>query len=243
MYLKRVIRVFFLLSCLFSTLCFAKTLRVAYVDYPPHFNFLQNQKNSPLHIYVNDFLASAGFETVIVKLPGERAAVELDKGNIDLLLPVTKDSGKFDILQAPIFHSVPGLCFKKENFIPILSATHRFKGLTVGVPSGVSVVSALDNSGARLIEVTGSDVTKRGIDLTQRGRIDAYYHPSPQKIYHRENQQYSEVACSYFHGYSAPNFIALSKKLSNDTQRTIRAAFKNQMKQQTYELFIANQDY
>ena len=107
----------------------------------------------------------------------------------------------------PIFHAIPGLCFKKENFIPILSATHRLDSLTIGIASGIKPLPIIEASGGVLVPLKGQDATNRGIDLTQRGRISAIYHLSPQKVYHSKNPLYKELACSYFHGYSTPVYI------------------------------------
>lgn len=203
-------------------------------------SFKEQNQESPLYQYINSMLVSKGYDVEFVRLPGKRGKIEVNKGTIDLLLPFEEESDLIKKLSLPIFHSMPGLCFKKENFIPILSATHRFADLIIGVPSGASVVSALKNSEALLLDLKGDDAINRGIDLTQRGRIDAFYHPSPIKVYHLKNKLYKEVACSYFHGYSTGVYIAVSASMSEEKLKIIEQMFKEIMSELSYEYYFAN---
>jgi len=232
----------FLILCLFTFSVSSQTLRVGLIDFPPHLSFDEELTNSPLYQYVNKILDSLNYTVEYVKLPSERAYLELTKGQLDILLPISLPANKDEVSTpfTPIFHSVPGLCFKKENFIPILSATHRFDDLTIGIPAASSPVLALTNSEAKLIPIKGENATSRGIELTQRGRFDAFYHPSPIKVYHRNSPLYKEVACSYFHGYSTPMHIAVANKLSKQTTEIIHRAFETAMKNQSYEFYFAS---
>lgn len=76
--------------------------------------------------------------------------------------------------------------------------------------------------------------------MTQRGWLDAFYHPSPIKVYHRKNPAYKEVACSYFHGYSTPVYIAISNVLPQKTFNLINSTYKNSITKQSYEYYFAN---
>ena len=219
----------------------SQTLTVGFVDFPPHISLNEEYKESPLYQYVNEVFLQADIKVTYIKLPGERALTELLKGRVDVLMPTSLPSHHKVIktLPSPLFHTVPGLCFKKENYIPILSATHRFEKLNIGVPAGVKLVAALTESKANLIPLNGDDATSRGVELTQRGRLDAFYHPSPIKVYHRENSLFKEVACSYFHGYSTPVYIAVANTVSKSSFIIINKAFQKAMLKEPYEYFFA----
>lgn len=219
-----------------------EVLQVGLVEYPPHINFDMDNEHSSLYEYVDEWLNTTNVEIEYIRFPTERGIKELQNGNIDLLFPLDVEIEGVNTLQTPIFHSVPGLCFKRENFIPILSATHRFENLLVGVPTGVKVVSALENSDALIVELKGDDAISRGIDLTQRGRIDAFYHPYPLQVYHRKNAKYQEVACSSFHGYQTPVYIAVSPKLSKDKLDLIESFYKKAMEKISYDFYFATRD-
>ena len=76
--------------------------------------------------------------------------------------------------------------------------------------------------------------------MTKKGRIDAFYHPSPINVYHRKSLIYKEIACSYFHGYSTPVYIAVADTLPTKKFRLIDNAFQNAMLKQTYEYYFAS---
>jgi hypothetical protein len=217
-------------------------LQVGLVEYPPHLNFDMDNEHTPLYEYVNKWLNTLNMEVEYVRFPTERGIRELKNGNIDILFPLDVEIEGVRTLKTPLFHSVPGLCFKRKNFIPILSATHRFNNLLVGVPTGIKIVSALENSHALIVELKGDDAISRGIDLTQRGRIDAFYHPYPLQVYHRENTKYKEVACSSFHGYKTAVHIAVSPKLSQSKYDLIESAYKNAIDEISYDFYFATRD-
>ncbi len=224
----------------FSFTATSQSLSVGLIDYPPHINFDEEISKSPLYQYINKMLTTQGFTVTFIKLPRERASVELLKGRIDILMPIPLNNENIKTLTSPIFHSVPGLCFKKKNFIPILSAIHRLDALTIGVPDNLSLVQALTDSSASLVYLKGENATNRGMEMTQRGRFDAFYHPSPVTVYHRKNPLYKELACSYFHGYSTPIYIAVTDTLSSDMLTLINSAYQKALKEQSYEYYFAS---
>jgi len=230
----------FLAIWLFSFTATSKSLSVGLVDYPPHISFDEDISKSPLYKYINRMLTAQGFTVTFIKLPRKRASIELLKGRIDMLMPIPFHDKKVKTLTSPIFHSVPGLCFKKQNFIPILSAIHRLDDLIIGVPDNLLLVSALTDSNASLVYLKGENATSRGMEMTQRSRFDAFYHPSPVTVYHRKNPLYKELACSYFHGYSTPIYIAIAKALPSDTLALISTAYQKALSEQSYEYFFAN---
>jgi len=221
----------------FSCAATSQTIKIGVVDYPPHINFNEDLNKSPLIKYMNDVLIQSNLSFEYIKLPRVRASVELAEGRVDILMPVPVIKSTIMTLPSPIFHTVPGLCFKKENFIPILSATHRLNGLMIGFPANSSLVLALTESTANLIPLLGENAVNRGIELTQRGRFDAFYHPSPVQVYHRNTPKYKEVACSYFHGYSTPIYVAVANiKIYN----LLNSAYQKALSKQSYEYFFAN---
>jgi len=220
---------------------FSETLKIGLIDYPPHISFNERNSDSPLLQYISKFLLPMGFQIEFVKLPKFRGALELKSGNIDLLLPFDESSSNVKTLGSPIFYSVPGLCFKKENFIPILSAIHRINDLIIGVPVNANPISPLQESTAKLVMLQGEGAINRGIDLTQRGRLDAFYHPNPRKIYHRKNKMYKEVACSYFNGYSKGVFIAVSPSMPLNKFNLIEQAYQETMTKLSYEYYFATE--
>jgi len=223
----------------FSYAVTSQTIKVGVVDYPPHINFDEALDESSLIKYMNSVLLPLNHSFEYVKLPRVRATVELEEGRIDILMPIPVVKNTIMTLPLPIFHATPGLCFKKENFIPILSATHRFSDLMIGFPANSPLVLALEDSSANLIPLMGENAVNRGIELTQRGRFDAFYHPSPVQVYHRNTPKFKEVACSYFHGYSTPIYVAVANlKIYN----LLNTAYQKALANQSYEYFFANRD-
>jgi len=242
MHYLKCLKLIILLNLIISFQSQGEKLRVGLVEYPPHLNFNMKSEDTPLYEYVNRWLNNLNVKIEYVRLSTERGIKEIQNGKIDLLFPLDVEIDGVKNLQTPLFHSVPGLCFKREKFIPILSATHRFNNLLVGVPTGVKIVPALENSRALIVELKGNEAIRRGIDLTQRGRIDAFYHPYPLQVYHRENPKYQEVACSSFHGYLDPVHIAVSPKLSKYKVDSIESAYKKAMEDISYDYYFATRD-
>jgi hypothetical protein len=222
--------------CAFSTS--AQKIRVGLVEYPPHLNFDAPIEESKLYQYFQRIVKQLGLDVEYVKYPDKRGGIELKKGAVDILLPYDESIPFIKTLDFPLFHATPGLCFRKQNFIPILSATHRFKDLVIAVPIGTTVVPALADSEALLVDLKGVDAIRRGIDLTQRGRLDAFYHPSPGKVYHQKNIMYQAVACSYFYGYFTGVYIATSPHISDELFTLLNNALKQELEKQSYEFYF-----
>jgi hypothetical protein len=223
-----------------TTIAQTTSIKVGVVDYPPHVNLATGRiDSSPLITYMTKALSSPNLSFKFIKLPGDRARLLLKQGDIDLLLPINKqqDAGKY--FSKPIFHAIPGLCFKKESFIPILSATHRLKDLTIGVPAGIKPLDVLEEADAIVVPLKGNNTTERGIELTQRGRLSAMYYPSLQTVYHSKNPNYKALACSYFHGYSTPVYIVASDKLDLKIKEVLEQTYLNAMRAESYEYFLA----
>ncbi len=230
--------------CLFSQSAIAETetIKVGVVEYPPHVDFKREKMNEKAFKYVEKVLKGMYVNVEFIRFPTKRALVELKKGNIDLLFPLDDSQKGVRRLSKPLFRSVPGLCFKKKNFIPFLSATHLFENLTIGVPAGTEMINSLKDSNANFTPVEGSDALRRGIRLLLVDRIDAFYHPSPVKVYHYSNELSKEVACSYFYGHSSGVFIAVEPKMNKHKYRLIDNAFSTELKIKSYEYYFAERD-
>lgn len=224
---------------LFVSTTNAKSLKVGVIEYPPHTSVEKRNIRGPAIEYLKTALAEEFDDISFTYLPTKRGTVELNKGNIDLLFPIAKSKDIERYLPKSLFHSVPGLCFNKKNYIPILSSTDKLSRLLIAVPAGVELPKALTQSKATLKVIEGSDVLSRGISLLLRERVDSLYHPSPINIYHHTNPLSKKLACSYFHGYSTGLFIATSQQLSKEKQNITEQAFRNAMLKETYEYYFA----
>lgn len=101
---------------------FSNSIDIGLIDYPPHMDFKKGVNNSKLYQYISQTFENKGFKVTFRQFPNKRGKRELQEGNIDLLLPFDDDVDKnIRLLTKPLFHSTPGLCFKKEKFIPILA--------------------------------------------------------------------------------------------------------------------------
>ena len=209
------------------------------IEYPPHTSVNKQTIEGPALDYIKAALATEFDNVTFTYLPTKRGTVELNKGNIDLLFPIAKNEQIQSYLPQALFHAVPGLCFNKKDFIPILSSTDKLDSLLIGVPAGVKLPTALKQSNATLKVIEGSDVLSRGISLLLRNRVDSLYHPSPINVYHHTNPLSKQLACSYFHGYATGLFIATSPQLSKEKQNKAKQVIKNSMLNETYEFYFA----
>jgi len=205
---------FFVLLVFFSGSGFAYEYRVGVVDYPPHIVAGETGLSGPAMDYIKELFEKHGDAVSFSLVPASRGEIQLLNGDIDLLLPVENLLDNGMKIDKPLFNLVPGLCFRKEGFIPILSATGRFDRLTVGYADGTEIVSPLNNSKAKLVALKGTSGHERGIKMLIAGRIDAFYHSNPAFIYHKNNPISKEIACSYFHGLERNVYITVSPVMS-----------------------------
>lgn len=217
----------------------AKTINVGVIEYSPHINVKGKAISGKTIDYVTNVLKGIGMEPKFTAYTARRAKAEMGSGRFDLLLPFEGENKAGKNLTKPLFHATPGLCFKKEKFISILSAVHRFKGLSVGYSAGSSVVDDLKNSGAKLKPIQGKATMKRGIEMLTHDRYDAIYHPNPVKVYNLDSPEYDKIACSYFYGHSSAVYISASGTLAADQYSVIDAAFTKALNEKSYEFYFA----
>lgn len=197
--------------------------------------------HGPALNYLETMLSNHFENIIFVYLPTKRGIIELNKGSVDLLFPISKTAKINNYLSTALFHSVPGLCFNKKDFIPILSSTNELNKLIVGVPAGVKLPTALSQSGAIINTIEGSDVLSRGVSLLLKNRIDSLYHPSPINIYHYTNPLAKKIACSYFYGYSTALLIATSPLISLKKKAKLNNIYMRYLASETYEYYFAKQ--
>jgi len=217
---------------------FAEQVKVGVIDYPPHAIVKGRVASGPAVEYITKVLKSAGMDPVFTGYPSRRAMSEFDSGNIDILLPINNNVDKGNKLSRSLFHVTPGLCFRKDNFISILSANHRFKGMKIGFSDGTKVLSDLTSSGANMTAIKGKDNLTRGIKMLKAGRYDAIYHPSPINIYNQQSEDYDSVACSYFYGHSDKVFVTTSDA-AKAKYKSIDEAFVKNLSDKSYEFYFA----
>jgi len=214
-------------------------LKIGIVEYPPHLTVINKEVKGPSLAYIKQMFSNHYSKVEFIYLPTKRAVIELNKGRIDLLFPLPKTKEVSNYLTPPLFHSVPGLCFKKENFIPLLSAIERFNELSVAIPAGTKIPSSLLESTATIKIIEGKDIINRGISLLLRNRFTALYHPSPIQIYHYNNPLSKEIACSYFHGYSEGVYVGVSPFIKIKNRKKIDKIYADFMHNQRYDYYFA----
>jgi hypothetical protein len=217
----------------------SKSIVVGVVEYPPHINTLNGVITGPAITYMTNVLKKDYESVNFLKLPHKRGMLELQKGSIDILFPIKKSEEHQSYLSKSMYHSVPGLCFRKKEFIPFMSSTRQFNGLHIGVPSGINLIKSLVDSTAKITTIYGSNAIKRSVTLLLTNRIDSFYHPSPINIYHYLNPLSEKIACSYFYGYSTGLYIGLNSRMSEQDALNIEINYLTAIENKSYEFYFA----
>jgi len=236
--MQKQLHLFVYLSFFFTGITLAETIKVGIVDYPPHINFIKNIEEDKAYLYVNRVLKGVYAEVEFIRYTREDGIKEIEKGSIDLLFPLTLTNQELRHLTKPLFRMVPGLCFKKDNFIPILSATHRLKGLSIGVLPGTAVLPIVKDAGAKVIVLAKSDSLAKGIDMLIAERYKAFYHPNPMEVYHDKNPLSKVLACSKFLGYPSGVYIAVKENMDEKAYQSIDRAFSRALEINSYEQYF-----
>jgi ABC-type amino acid transport substrate-binding protein len=214
----------------------AEVFKISVVEYAPHINNSNTQPQGKAIDYINRIISSINGTATYTFMPGKRAIAELNSGNVDMVLPIDEPDVSLNKLSPPLFLVVPGLCFKKANFIPILSTPKRLDNLKVAHAAGLNIVPTLVNSKAKLNPLSGTDVIVRGTQMLKAGRIDALYHSNPVALYHHRNPHAKEVACSNFYGYTSKSYIIIGNQTSKLT--AFKNAYIKSMKIKPYSIFF-----
>lgn len=231
------------LSFLYSGIVSAETIKVGVVEYPPHINFAQGIAHDKAYQYVDNVLKGIYAEVEFSTLGYEQGQAALARGEVDLLFPLDVSRSKLRHLSKPLFRSVPGLCFKKQDYIPILSALRRLKGLSVGVSAGTRVLPVLIESGARIDILHSGESLNRGIEHLLSGRYKAFYHPNPMQVYHHSNPLSKKLACTKFYGHPSGVYIAVERNMGEQQFTLIDKAFSHAMADKSYEEIFREKKY
>ena len=214
------------------------TLKISISEYPPH---VKRNVDGYLEGKLVEYLKlgySSDFKKVeFVPLLRKRGLLEVQKGKVDLHFPYITPISNVKNIGSPLFHANPGICFKKSNFVPFLSAPNALNGRVIGVAAGTNVVEVLTQYKDKVHYIEGVDAITRGTALLLKGRIDALYHKNPENIYHYDNPLSKSIACSYFHGYSEAVHLAVSPAVSKQHLAKIRLAFERFNASMPYEFF------
>lgn len=217
-------------------LSLARPVKIGVVEYAPHITLKNNSVSGDAIDYMNRILRNSQIKASFVGYPLKRAIRNLKQDDIDLLMLLGEESHGLKVFKRPMFFVVPGLCFKKENFIPILSAEHLYKDKLIAYPAGVKLVPTLFDSKAELKELNGGRLISRGLDMLKSNRIFAFYHPNPRLIYNKENPYYKDIACSYFYGHSTRVYIGISSKFDKTVLKKIEKSYEELLMLEPYGL-------
>jgi len=229
---------FCIASLLFTSVVKSSELIIAITEYPPHVNVVEAKVKGSILQYLNNMFSGRFDGIKFVNMSSKRAIRELEKGTVDLFFPYVQRVDGIKSFAEPILNVVPGLCFKKNKFIPILSAPGALDGYNIGVPPSLPLVPIFSRSAVKIKIVEGNNVLKRGVQLLLSDRIDAFYHPSPINVYHYTNPLAKKIACSLFYGYAEKVYIGMSPELLKEKYKIITKLYEKQMSEKPYEIFL-----
>ncbi len=202
------------------------SLTIGVFDYPPLITVTNGVIGGTAVEDLSKMLreAGSGYAAKFKTLPPKRLKQALIANNIDLAFPLYSDSiDDVSLLTPePVLFEIPGLCFRKENFVPFLSTVKHWRFLNTVYPGGVEPVPILKKYGEQISPVFGEDVLDRTINLVASGRADAAYVANIFSVYNVNSKYYRHIACSSFFGFSSPVYIGVSKGLSSDTLEKLR---------------------
>jgi len=200
----------FIVFFTFSLFIRAEVIQIGFVEYPPHVINKNGEPVGSLVDYVRQAGKKTGIELSFKLLPYKRGLIEIGASNIDFLMPIINPKDLPLRYLQPLFTEVPGLCFLKKNYIPMLSAKKKLFNLRVGYMDGLAHLDTLTRSGATLFPIPGFNYLSRSFQMLGAGRLDAFYHPNPSESYSVKHDTPLFVACSPFHGVENQVFIAKS---------------------------------
>mgnify|MGYP000630249019 CR=1 FL=1 len=203
----------------------AEVIQIGFVEYPPHVINRNGVPTGSLVDYAREAAKKSGNQLQAELLPYKRSLIEVSANNIDFLMPIINPKDlPLRHLQL-LFTEVPGLCFLKTNYIPMLSAKRKLFNLNIGYMDGLAHLDTLTRSGADLISIPGSNFIGRSMKMLRAGRLDAFYHPNPSETYSVKNDSPLIIACSQFHGIENRVFVARSSKIYRNPVKSFENMF------------------
>lgn len=190
-------------------------LTVGVYSYPPLVNIVDGQISGSAIDDLGRIVRDAGYNVIYRDFPRARLVLALKRNDIDLAFPVYNSSSKDNsVLSREVsLVEIPGLCFRKDNFVPFLSAVNHWSQLNIVYPAGAETAPILKKYGRHLSPVFGDNVLERTIKMVASGRADAAYSPNISFVYNLSSKYYPYIACSSFFGYSTPVYIGVSNEL------------------------------
>lgn len=200
------------------------TLTIGVYSYPPMVNVTNGEISGTAIEDLGRIVKGAGYNVVYRDFPRARLIPALKRNDIDLAFPVytTSDQDTSVLSRELSLVEIPGLCFRKENFVPFLSTIKQWSQLKIVYPAGMEPAPILKKYGQQLSPVFGDNVLERTIKMVASGRADAAYSPNISFIYNVNSRYYPYIACSSFFGYSTPVYIGVSSKLPPAVKDNLR---------------------
>jgi hypothetical protein len=218
-----------------------KTITIGTYDYLPDIEV----NNGFLHgrgiDYLTKVVEGAGYKPIYQVVPRKRLAQHLENNEVDMAFPIYEE----ELLSArkmsirPVLFETPGLCFRKEKFIPFLSVVDRWDQLDIIYAGGIEIIPFLRKNNARLKPVYGTNIQGRLIKMVASQRADAAYVANARSVYNVNSRFYHLIACSNFYGHANPIHIALSSQLDYGVMAALRKSHDELLH---YEEFMAQDD-
>lgn len=204
------------------------TVRVAVTDYHYHSVIGQGEAFGRWVAFL-DYLSDIGnvnFE--LVDTLRQRIKGELLNGTVDMAFPLYEYEmeGLSKVLDEPVLYETPGLCFVKDKFEPFPSLTRQWKNKTILYPGGMDLIYLIKEYGANLVPVVGQDVIDRGMNMLKLNRADAFYVSDTHSVYFLGSPYYREIACSGFHGFASPLYVASGPSMPPEVLILLKHLFK-----------------
>jgi len=205
-----------------------RTITIGTYGYQPHIKIGAGSLQGRGINYLSKLIESAGYEPIYQVVPRKRLAQYLANGKVDMAFPIyekeLRDSNQISV--RPLLFETPGLCFRKENFIPFLSVLDRWKNLDIIYAGGTEIIPFLAKNNASLKPVFGANIQDRLIKMLASKRADAAYVANVYPMYNINSRFYKTIACSNFYGHSSPVYIAMSDQLDLSIIRSLRKSYK-----------------
>jgi len=205
-----------------------KTITIGTYGYQPHIKVGAGPLQGRGINYLSKLLESAGYEPIYQVVPRKRLAQYLANGKVDMAFPIYENElrNSKQMSVRPLLFETPGLCFRKENFIPFLSVIDRWKELDIIYAGGTEIIPFLAEHNTSLKPVFGASIQDRLIKMLASKRADAAYVANVLPMYNINSRFYKTIACSNFYGHSSPVYIAMSNQLDSSVIRSLRTSYK-----------------
>jgi len=204
------------------------TITIGTYGYQPHIKVSAGPLQGRGINYLRKLLESAGYKPVFQVVPRKRLAQYLANGKVDMAFPIyekeLRESKRMSV--RPLLFETPGLCFRKENFIPFLSVIERWKKLDIIYAGGTEIIPFLAKNNTSLKPVFGTNIQDRLIKMLASERADAAYVANVFPMYNVNSRFYRSIACSNFYGHSSAVYIAMSDQLDLSVIRSLRQSYK-----------------